>query len=314
MAVELRLFRYAVAVADEASFTRAAERLGIAQPPLSQQIRALEGNLGFRLFERGPGGVKLTPAGEAFVKQARVVLHQADEAISRARAASAGRVGKLALGLSGASMFSYLPPLLRDYRRAWPEVELELRNLTPDEQLTMLSEGRLDAGFGRRVAVPTGYSLEPVHAEPFVAALPLTHGLAKRKVIDLDDLKGDPFVLFPNEGSGFHAEVLALCRGAGFVPEVVQTIAPMHAVIGLVGAGLGVSVVPASVRALAFNDVRYVTLRGLSNASEQFLVYDPKRMSAVASRFVEFTRKHVLATASSSRSAGYARTIILTAR
>lgn len=294
MTVELRLFRYAVAVADEASFTRAAERLGIAQPPLSQQIRALEGKLGFRLFERGPGGVNLTPAGEAFVKQARIVLHQADEAVARARAASAGRVGKLALGLSGASMFSYLPPLLRDYRRAWPEVELELRNLTPDEQLAMLSEGRLDAGFVRRVAVPAGYVLEPVHAEPFVAALPLSHRLAKRKGIDLADLKGDAFVLFPNEGSGFHAEVMALCRTAGFIPEVVQTIAPMHAVIGLVGAGLGVSVVPASVRALAFSDVRYVTLRGLDKASVQFVVYDPRRMSAVASRFVEFTRKHVL--------------------
>lgn len=297
MPIELRLFRYAVTVADEGSFTRAAERLGIAQPPLSQQIAALEARLGFRLFVRGPGGVVPTAAGRVFVDRARITIEHANDAVDRARLAAEGRTGTLALGLSGASMFSFLPPLLRDYRRGWPGVALHLRNLGIDEQLALLAEGRLDGGFTREIVVPDGFALERVHAEPFVAALPVTHRLARRASIALEELARDEFVLFPDVGSGFHAEVVALCRAAGFVPAVVQTLAPMHAVVGLVGAGLGVSIVPASVKVLAFADVRYVRLRGTARESEQYLAYDPSSMSPVARGFVDFVRERLRAPA-----------------
>lgn len=293
MQADLRLFRYALAVADERSFTRAAARLGIAQPPLSQQIHRLERELGFSVFERARTGVTPTRAGTAFLAGARVAIASSEQAIRDGQSAARGVLGNLAIGLSGGSMFSFLPAVLREYRRERPEVKLDLRNLSADAQLALLAEGRLDVGFTRAVPAKAGLARTVIHVEPFVAALPAAHPLARRKTLDLAALAAEPFVLFPDEGSGFHAEVVALCRAAQFVPNTAQTIAPMHALLGLVSAGLGVSVVPASVRIVAFPDVRYVPLRGLTRAARQYLVHAPGRLAPVARDFVDFVRRTV---------------------
>jgi DNA-binding transcriptional LysR family regulator len=288
MEPSLRLFRYALAVADEGGFTRAAERLGIAQPPLSQQIARLESELGFRIFRRGRGGTAPTAPGAVFLARARIALFQADDAIVRARRAAQGEIGLLTLGLSGGAMFSFLPRLLRDFRAAQPSIALDLLNVPADEQVARLAAGTLDAGFMLKATAPREVVFERVHVEGYVAALPASHALARRKRLRLAQLAAEPFVLFPAEGSGFHAEVLALCRAAGFVPRVAQLIAPMHAVVGLVGAGLGVSVVPESVRAVSMRDVRYLPLHGLERASERFLAFRRTDRSPAADRFIDF--------------------------
>jgi DNA-binding transcriptional LysR family regulator len=291
MPPDLRLFRYAVAVAEERGFGRAAQRLRIAQPPLSQQIRRLEGALGIVLFERGAGGAVPTPAGKVFVERARVALREAEGAVEAARRAVRGEIGTLTLGLAGGTMFSFLPVLLRDFRAAFPSIALDLRNLTPDEQMTLLASGGIDLGFTRRAPAQPGIALELAHAEPFMAALPARHLLTRRRSLVLADLAQEPFVLFPRaQGSGFHAEVAGLCLAANFAPHVVQEIAPMHAVIGLVGAGLGVSVVPASVRALKLAGVVFRPLRGLEGASQIFLAKRATVPSPAATSFIEFAR------------------------
>ncbi|QYU68219.1 LysR family substrate-binding domain-containing protein [Leptolyngbya sp. 15MV] len=168
---------------------------------------------------------------------------------------------------------------------------LDLRNLTPDEQMLLLASGRIDAGFTRRAPAQPGVALELAHSEPFIAALPVRHRLAQRRSLALADLAGEPFVLFPRgQGSGFHAELITLCLAAGFAPQVAQEIAPMHAVVGLVGAGLGVSVLPASVRALRLAGVVFRPLRDLDGASRIFLATRLDGLSPAAASFVAFAR------------------------
>ncbi|MFN8721636.1 MAG: LysR family transcriptional regulator [Rhodospirillales bacterium] len=289
MPPDLRLFHYAVAVADEGGFSRAAARLGIAQPPLSQQIRRLEAALGVVLFERTAGGAVPTPAGMVFLDRARAVLRDAGEAVDAARRAARGEEGRLAIAIAGGAMFSFLPGLLRDFRLRRPGVAMDLSNLSPDEQVDALEAGRIDVGFAGRARMSSGVVAALAHAEPFVAALPADHPLSRRRVLALRDLADDPFVMFARtQASGLHADVLDLCRGAGFTPRIVQEIAPMHAVVGLVGAGLGVAVVPRSVRVLRFSTVVYRPFADAAVPSQIFMLHRSGGASPAAAAFVAF--------------------------
>lgn len=294
MRADLRLFRYAVAVADEAGFGRAAAKLGISQPPLSQRIGELEASLGVKLFDRGPAGTTPTAAGAAFLERARVALREADRAMELARSAARGEVGELALGVAGGAMFSILPGMLRGFRARYPEVGLSILNLSPDEQMAQLADGRIDAGFTRLAPCPPSVILELAHTEPYMVALSSSspHG-ADTGSIDLADLADDMFVLFPRQGSGFHMEVLALCMAAGFSPRIAQEIAPMHAVVGLVGAGLGIAVVPDSACVLAFPGVVYRPLRGLERASKLYLASHRERRSPGCATFIRFAKEYL---------------------
>lgn len=283
---DLRLFRYALAIADEGGFGRAAARLGISQPPLSQRIAELEAALGLKLFERRADGARPTAAGIVFLDEARLALHAAHRAMARGQAAGRGEAGALALALSGGSMFGFLPRQLQLFREQHPDIGLTIRNLAPDDQIKQIVDGRIDAGITRLAPAARGVSLVQVHEEGFVVAMHATEAAGDDSPMRLPDLARRPFVMFQREGSGFHTEVTALCLQAGFVPQVVQEIAPIHAVLGLVEAGFGVAVVPESARILAFPHVVYRRLIGLEAASRLYLATHETEQSPQCRRLV----------------------------
>ncbi|MGW1344980.1 LysR family transcriptional regulator [Kribbella sp. NPDC002412] len=250
--MELRHLRYFVAVAEELHFGRAAVRLGIRQPPLSQQIKALEDDLGVVLFDRDSRKVRLTAAGEALYPAARDLLGAARAAEQATRQAGRGESGRLALGFVGSATNQLLPRALRDFRQRYPEVSLRLRELTTMQQVHALRDGSLDIGLLRPPlpeAEAAGLVVEPIGAERLVAVVPDDHPRARQRVVAVRDLAEEPFVLFPRAlGPGLHDQILAYCAEAGFTPVVAQEAVQMQTIVALVAAGLGVSLVPASMK------------------------------------------------------------------
>lgn len=256
--MELRQLRYFVTLAEELHFGRAARRLHITQPPLSMAIAALERELGVRLFARAPRRVTLTHAGAAFFEQARLLLARAQDAVELARAADRGAVGRLRIGFMSGSIYTLLPPLLREYASRYPEVQLELRELPMPEQLLQLRRGELDLGVVRPPVEDAELEAETVFEEPLVVALPRGHRLARLSRIAVQRLAGEPFVMFQRRpGLVMHHLVLRFCLQHGFAPRVVQEVAQSHAVVGLVSAGIGVALVPESIQGTRLRGVVY---------------------------------------------------------
>lgn len=289
--MELRHLRYFVAVAEELHFHRAAERLHISQPPLSQQIRALESELGVQLLERNRRSVSLTAAGAVFLREAREILAAVDAAAETARSVARGDAGRLALGFVGSAMHSALPGILRAHRRAFPQVELVLTELPTAAQLAALMAGRIDAGVIRPPVREPGLVFETIHREPVVIALPEDHPLAARRDVALADLVEEPFVLLARrEAPGLYESLNTAMAGAGGVPEVVQEAREMQTVVGLVAAGLGVSLVPASVGADEHRGVAYRPVAGTAPTIELALAWRPDDLSPVVAAFLATAR------------------------
>ncbi len=286
--MELRHLRYAVALADELHFARAAARLHIAQPPLSQQIKALEEELGVRLFDRTSRRVGLTDAGAAFIAEARRTLASAEHAIEAARRAARAETGRLAIGYVSSASYELLPAVLRAFRRRAPDVLLVLEEMNSSEQSRGVLAGTLDLGFVRRPP-PTDRRLAGtvVWREPIVVAVPRDHPLAAPRAIRLRQLAVEPFVIFPARPRPSWADVaLDLCRGAGFEPRVVQEAVEMVSALSLVAAGIGVALVPGAVRAVRRPGVVF---RPLTPApwSELMLVRRNEPPTALIARFLE---------------------------
>jgi DNA-binding transcriptional LysR family regulator len=259
--VELRHLRYFLAVAEERSFSRAAERLRIAQPPLSQQIRRLEKDLGFPVFERTPKGVRLTPAGEALLDGARAVLAAADDARRSAEAASRGLAGRLTLAFMNSAAYQVLPTLLKAFRQAHPGIAVDAREMTIADQMDALVDGRIDAGILRPPVDDARLAAIELAEEPFVVALPSHHGLSAKPRIALTDLEGEALVGYPRgHAAGFRERIDAALRAAGISPRVVQEGTHVHTLCGMVAGGVGAAIVPASARRLAMHDVAFVPL------------------------------------------------------
>jgi DNA-binding transcriptional LysR family regulator len=246
--MNLDQLRSVVVLAEELHFARAARRLGVQQPRLSQQLRRLEDELGVRLFERTTREVALTQAGEAFVAEARQSLAHAENAARSARRIGRGEVGTLVLGFVGSAANTLLPPVLRRFRDRCPGVELRLRELPSKRQADELLAGGIDVGM--LYAPLPGTAGEELATQEFcrgrlLAALPARHPRAGRGSLPVAQLADDAFVLFPRAlGSALHARILQVTRAAGFEPRVVQEAVQMQTIIGLVGAGIGVSIVP----------------------------------------------------------------------
>jgi DNA-binding transcriptional LysR family regulator len=256
--VELRHLRYFVAVAEELHFGRAAQRVGIAQPPLSQQIQQLERLLGARLFNRSRRRVELTQAGHLLLDDARRILADVARATDRARRAELGEVGTLTVAFAASVMFLELPRIIREFRARFPDVVLSLREMPTAMQLDALTSGEIDVGFVREPPALPGLFLETVMREPLRIALSQSHPLAALRRVPLERLADEPFVLFPAEvGPGLHAQVLAICRTAGFTPRVVQESRELYTTVSLVEAGLGVTIVPASIEKMGWTGVCY---------------------------------------------------------
>lgn len=275
MPIELRHLRYFLAVAAEGHVTRAAGKLGIAQPPLTQQIHQLEEQIGAALFVRGPRGVSLSAAGRAFLPHAEAALREAERAAVAAQRASRGEAGTLRIGFtSAAALNSLVSATINDFRTAYPDVELRLTVNATSALLAQLSTDVLDAAFVR----PTAAERESLRAidlpdERLWIALPATHPLASRKRLRLGALRAEPFVLYPRaNGSVLYDTIIATCQGAGFSPTIVQEAPQMAAIVSLVAAGTGVTLVPESVCQLRPEGVRYVRILGQSPVATLCLV------------------------------------------
>lgn len=261
MNVELRHLRYFAAVARELSFSRAAEQLHIAQPPLSRQIRELEEALGAQLLDRSSRPLKLTPAGRFLEIQAQQMLgRMAEIKQAAARIANGGRTW-YGMGFVPSTLYGKLPDVIRRFREAQPTVELGLFEMTTVEQIAALKSGRIDIGFGRLVLDDDEIAAELVRNEPIVAALPVGHRLLDHKKLTLAKLVSDTLILYPAKPRPSYADhVLELFRSRGLKPGVVLETNEVQTAIGLVVAGVGYTLVPRSVQALDRAGVVYADL------------------------------------------------------
>jgi len=288
--MELRHLRYFVAVAEELNFGRAATRLRIAQPPLSRQIRDLEREIGAALFERVARGVELTPAGRAFLPEARLTLAQAERAQRTALRAAHGETGRLRVGFVEAATHSgILPDVLSFFRAHLPSVGLSLFELDALRQAEAFQDDRIDIGVLHSAPLDAARWLrvEPVYTEPVILALPKTHALAGRSRLALAALAGEAFVGFPRVvAPEMFDDIIASCRRAGFSPRIVQEAAGWHTLASLVSAGVGVGVVPRSIAEFQQPGVVYRPVRDLAVEMALLAVWKRAERSAVRERFV----------------------------
>ncbi|WP_182907791.1 LysR family transcriptional regulator [Microbispora sp. H13382] len=251
-----------VVLAEELHFGHAAARLGIAQPPLSQQIRRLEDKVGHALFTREPGRVALTAAGRELLPAARRALADLADGLSAARAAGSGRIGRLRIGFAASAALTVLPGLLRAFRRRYPGVRLDIQEMTTAPQIAALRDRTIDVGLLREPpADEPDLNFRTVLTEPFVAVLPSAHPLAALRSVRLAQLADSPFVLLPRAaGPGLHDQIVGLCAAAGFTPRVAQRAVEWQTVCALVETGLGVSLAPASIRRIRLKGVAFRTI------------------------------------------------------
>lgn len=286
--MELRHLRYFMAVAEEMHFGRAAQKLYVVQPAVSKQIAALERELGFELFSRTKRRVELTPAGAAFVPEIRDILARIDRAVEHARDAAKGYVGNLAVGFIGPAMDSVLPRILPMYRERYPEVRISLDELTTAAQLTRLRDGSLDIGLLRLPIDDTQVEVRPILAERMVIALHENDPLTQKPAVEMTDVVSAPFVMIPrSEEAGLHDTTVALCRMAGFSPTVVQEARGLHSLLGLVAAGMGVTLVPESVENLARAGVVYRPIADSHARLELAVAWPVKSVSRPAELLLE---------------------------
>lgn len=289
--MELRHLRYFLAVAEERHFRRAAERLGMAQPPLSSQIHDLEDEMGVRLFRRGPKGADLTEAGAAFLAAVPAIFDALERAVRLARRGGQGEVGQLRVGYTSSASFNQIVPRsLRAFRRAFPEVELTLEELNSPQLLDQLGRQRLDAAFIRPgKEMPPGLRIAMLDAEPMMVVVPSGHRLAGLDAVKLAALKGEPFILFSRAlGPGLHDEVMDACRRAGFEPGVAQVAPQITSIANLVAVELGVSLVPAQVANIHVPGVTFLPITGDAPLARLALATRPDDRSVVTRNFRSF--------------------------
>ncbi|WP_420005987.1 LysR family transcriptional regulator [Arenibacterium sp. LLYu02] len=274
--IEIRHIRYFLAVAEEGNFTRAAERCGIQQPPLSKQIADLERMVGAKLFQRVPQGAKLTEAGQAFLDVAKHLPAQIDRAANHAQQAARGELGLLRIGYPGGAAFSDpVTTSIRAFVNAYPSVELSFEEANTPMLRRGLSSGEYDIAFVRHNAedIPD-LKIETLGEEALMAVLPSSHVLADRPDIGLADLQNGPFILLaPQAGPILNETIFSTCFALGFHPHVQQTVSQIGSVINLVEAGLGVSLVPASLSCIQRSGVVFRPLSGQAPSIALGLAY-----------------------------------------
>jgi DNA-binding transcriptional LysR family regulator len=290
--IEIRHLRYFIAVAEELHFGRAALRLHIAQPPLSQQIRRLEEMVGHGLFLRTSREVRLTAAGEELLERARHTMRKMDADVSAVRKIGRGEAGTLTVGFIGSGMLTALPKMLGRYRRRYPQVDLQLRELYTAALIDALLNGTVDVGFMRDAGVVDGLRVETLFAEPFVVVLPRKHPLAEQKTVAVKSLQHEPFVLFARVyGSSAWKKTIDVCQAHGFTPRVVQEAPQWLTIMTLVGAGLGVTIAPACVKQLSVPDTICRNLRPQTELTNLELACRANEVRPITREFSEMARR-----------------------
>jgi DNA-binding transcriptional LysR family regulator len=293
--MDVRQLRQFIAVAEDLNFRRAAVRLKMAQPPLSQSIKRLETELGVQLLLRNRKSVQLTPAGTAFLAEARRTLVQLERAANIARRAGSGTVGSLRVAFIGSAAYSRLPEAVRLFRQRFPDVELELVESTSMDIIKLLDTDQVDIGFLRPViGLTNNFRTESIEKDKFIVALPAGHKLARHATLSLAQLADYPFVLFSATRSPtLYQQILMLCRHASFTPRIAQEARQVQTVISLVSAGLGIALVPGAVARLRDPTVVYKTLRDRSPhlVLELISARRADNVSPMASAFGQIAKK-----------------------
>lgn len=297
MTLDLRHLRYFLAVAEEGHITRAAERLGMQQPPLSQRIRAIERELGVQLFRRKPRGVELTGAGRSFRDHAKAMLLQYDRTLDATRRAARGEEGELRIGMMPTAPFHpFVPSTIREFRKAFPRISLSLDECLRTEAIDRLQGERMDVAFMRAsFSPPQGLVIFPLLTESMIVALPAAHPLARRgrsKSLSLRDAADETFIVYARQfGPAFFESTMTACLKAGFSPRIGQEAPRVVSALSLVAAGLGITIVPASMRTMALNGVAYRSLKGPVPRAVLTLAWRRGDASEVVRKFVSFVRR-----------------------
>ncbi|MDA5498337.1 LysR family transcriptional regulator [Yersinia aleksiciae] len=276
MSIELRHLRYFIAVAEELHFGRAAERLRISQPPLSQQIQILEEKIGARLLARNNRNVSLTQAGALFLKESYQILAQVNSASEKAARLHRGESGELTIGFTSSAPFiSTVSKNLRTFRQLHPQVHIKMQEVNTKQQIEPLLDGRLDIGVMRNTRLPDALQYRLLLREPLVAVVHEDHPLAElpHGSIKFSSLAEQPFVFFSREvGTALYDEILTLLARAGITPYITQEVGEAMTIVGLVSSGLGVSILPASFTRVKVDGVKYLPLSEASATTEVWLV------------------------------------------
>lgn len=292
--MDLRRIRHFVVLAETLNFRRAAERLHMAQPPLTVSIQKLEAKLGTKLFLRSPTGVRLTPSGEAVLVEARRLLFHADQFQQIAQSASEGTGGTLHVGFVGSTTFGMLQRLVPSFRKEYPDVQLVLREATSARILAMVEDDTLDVGLVRTPLLRgTTTTVLPLEYDHFIAALPPDNRLANKESLSLADLADESFVMYTNdEAAGLRSAAMHTCQRAGFVPRITQEAVQIQTLLSLVESGLGVALVPSVMQRFINNKIAYRTLVDCQANGELglALIYHPEMESPAARRFRALAR------------------------
>ena len=289
--MELRQLRYFLAVAEELHFTRAAERLGITQPPLSQQIQRLESDLGIALFTRDNRGVTLTEAGKALTDGARRTVAEAERARAEVERVARGEVGELTIGTVSSAWYVLLPRVLRSFRRHYQDVNILANSMSTTEQVNRVLTGAVDVALLRNPIDEPTVNTEVVIPDTLMIAMPEGHRLATRNQVELSELADEMLVILPRRYSPTgYDQITQMCLEAGFQPRIFQETIEINAVIGLVIAGMGISIIPASISHLRIEGVRYVPLAGDFPSWDLLMAWRKENTSPVLQVFLGIAR------------------------
>lgn len=293
--IDLRQLQLFIAVAEELHFGRAAARSGMSQPPFSQQILRLERELGVDLLHRTSRRVSLTPAGMALFAEARELIAQRDRVVDTVRRTASGDAGTLRIGFSASSAVGILPMLVRQVRLNLPDVALQIDDRDGVDIASAIRAGALDAAIVRAPFPAVGIIVETLCRDGFVAVLPVSHPLAGRGELAIGDLSGNDFILFPRASSpGLYDTIIGLCTGAGFSPVITQEASAWLSVVGLVEAGLGITIAPAMAARVCPQGVVTIPIAATRHRSELVIVYRKGDVHRLVARFRDIARSSML--------------------
>ncbi len=286
--MDIRKLRYFIAVAEELHFNRAAEKLNMTQPPLSQQIQALEKELGVKLLERSKRQVRLTPAGAVFLEEAKTILAQLERSIKTTQLAGRGISGHLVIAFVDSAAGGLMIDILKGFREHFPQIQLTLREMTSAQQEQALLDGSVHVGFLRAIEPAKHLAYRTFAIESLFAVLPEQHPLARQPLLSVSSLECEPFVLFPRHlGVGFHRLIMEFCSQHGVYPNVVQEAIQMYTIVNLVAANLGVSIVPSSVAEFRRSGVVFRPFKESAPPVPLYAAWRTDTDKAVLSAFLE---------------------------
>lgn len=290
--MEIRQLRYFVAVAESLSFRRASEELHIAQPALSRQIQQLEQRLDARLFERDKRSVSLTAAGLAVLEHARILLSQVQGLPAIAQRAASGQTGRIRVGFISLVAYEFLPTLVREFRSRLPQVDVVMHEFPVMHQYEPLMQDRFDVAILRPLQPDPLVTTQVIDRARFVVALPKSHPLCRQEHLSVADLRREEFISLPRaNGPSFQAQIVGFCRDAGFCPTVLREVGDSQAMMGMVGAGMGVAIVPESVRHLKTDGVEYRHLPDLAHRADIVVAWKTAGSNPLVHQFVRAAQR-----------------------